>query len=159
VRRLTRFLLVMLAIGGGLFVLIAVTSNTYRIRTAAMEPTLRCPSGLVPGCTGDGADRILVSRLIYRLRDPHRGDVVVYRAPIAGARRCGLGSEDTFVHRIVAEPGERWSRRQVPARHYVVLGDNEGRSCDSRVWGYLSRDRIVGPVIAAYWPLDRISIR
>jgi signal peptidase I len=154
-----------------------------------MEPTLHCPKdGEIPGCLGDDHDRIVVSRVLYEVRDPRRGDIVAYELPAAGAARCGAPEGSTFVHRIVGLPGERVAMRRgnvfvdgralsedyleadrrgrdslrprvVPKDRYLVLGDNRTRSCDSRVWGFVPRDRIIGPKIATYWPEDRISIR
>jgi signal peptidase I len=166
-----------------------VTSKLYRIPTAAMEATLHCPEdGEVPGCLGDVADRIVVSKVLYDLRDPKRGDIVGYELPARGAARCGVSEGATFVHRIVGLPGERVALRNgtvfvnggrltedyldeerrgtptlparlVPDDQYFVLGDNRARSCDSRVWGFVPRERLIGPKIATYWPVDRISIR
>jgi signal peptidase I len=173
----------------GLVILVGVTSKLYRVPTSSMEPTLHCPSdGEIPGCLGDAHDRIVVSKVLYRLRDPKRGDIVAYELPAAGAARCGAAEGATFVHRIVGLPGERVALRNgtvfvnggrlsegylqdgrrgsdtlrprlVPNDQYLVLGDNRPQSCDSRVWGFVPRDRMIGPKIATYWPEDRISIR
>jgi signal peptidase I len=43
--------------------------------------------------------------------------------------------------------------------NYFVLGDNRSNSCDSRAWGLVPRDSIVGRVVAVYWPLRRIARR
>jgi signal peptidase I len=165
-----------------------VTSKLYRIPSSSMEPTLQCPKGATgQGCTGDEADRVVVSRVLYRFRDPKRGDIVAYKLPRLGAQRCGGLEGTTFLHRIVGLPGETVAVRRglayvdgkrlaepyvpddrrsgaptaakrLPSRHYFVLGDNRPQSCDSRVWGTLPRDRIIGPRIATYWPLERLSI-
>jgi signal peptidase I len=184
-----RLLVVAFAVIGVLLVLVGVTSKLYRIPTSSMEPTLHCPrDGGNPGCLGDDADRILVSKVLYRVRDPRRRDVIAYELPARGAARCGAPAGSTFVHRIVGLPGDRIAVRDgvvfvdgtrlaedyvederrggpsfrsqvIPNDQYVVLGDNRPQSCDSRVWGLVSRDDIIGPKIATYWPEDRISIR
>jgi signal peptidase I len=187
--RLLRFLLIVLSIVGVLLVLAAITSKLYRIPTSSMEPTLHCPedSGN-PGCLGDEADRIAVSKVLYRVRDPKREDIVAYELSARAARLCGAPNRSTFVHRIIGLPGESVavrngvvvvdgrrltepyiaagrrdrassSARAITKDQYYVLGDNRAQSCDSRVWGLVARDRLIGPKIATYWPWDRISIR
>jgi signal peptidase I len=186
VRRPIRIVLLLLTVVGAAVLLVGVTSKLYRTPSSAMEPTVHCPRP-DPGCQADEADRIAVSRVLYTFRDPERGDVIAYRLPRLGAQRCGGQEGMTFLHRIVALPGERIAvrgglayvdgkrlsedyvpldqrggppvrERALPAKHYFVLGDNRSQSCDSRVWGTLPRDRIIGPKIATYWPLDRLSI-
>ena len=56
--------------------------------------------------------------------------------------RRDVGAEDTY---------------RVPAGQYFVMGDNRSQSCDSRVWGSVPRANLVGPVVARYWPPDRIG--
>ena len=46
----------------------------------------------------------------------------------------------------------------IPADHYFMMGDNRGASDDSRFWGPVPRDWIIGPAFATYWPPDRIGI-
>jgi signal peptidase I len=175
-----------LAVAAALIVAVAVTSKSYRIPGSSMESTIHCPEP-ASGCLGDDADRVLVSRVVYEVNDPERGDIVAYELPARGATACGGQPDATYLHRIVGLPGERvriragvvfvngrrldepyvdrqrlgglsMSQRVIPSGRFMVLGDNRNASCDSRVWGFLERDRIVGPKIATYWPLDRISV-
>ena len=46
----------------------------------------------------------------------------------------------------------------VPPDHYFMMGDNRGESDDSRYWGPVPRDWIIGKAFATYWPPDRIGI-
>jgi len=46
----------------------------------------------------------------------------------------------------------------VPPDHYFMMGDNRGSSDDSRFWGPVPRDWIIGKAFATYWPPDRIGI-
>ena len=46
----------------------------------------------------------------------------------------------------------------MPPGRYVMLGDNRQSSCDSRAWGSVPRENLIGKVIATYWPPQRISL-
>jgi signal peptidase I len=46
----------------------------------------------------------------------------------------------------------------IPADHYFMMGDNRGESDDSRFWGPIPRDWIIGKAFATYWPPDRVGI-
>ena len=46
----------------------------------------------------------------------------------------------------------------VPPDHYFMMGDNRGASDDSRYWGPVPRDWIIGKAFATYWPPDRVGI-
>ncbi|MBA2545625.1 MAG: signal peptidase I, partial [Solirubrobacterales bacterium] len=46
----------------------------------------------------------------------------------------------------------------IPEDHYFMMGDNRGASDDSRFWGPVPRDWIIGKAFATYWPPKRIGI-
>ena len=46
----------------------------------------------------------------------------------------------------------------IPPDHYFMMGDNRGSSDDSRFWGPVPRDWIIGKAFGTYWPPDRIGI-
>jgi signal peptidase I len=163
----------------------AEVAKPYEIPTSSMEPTLHCakPGN---GCRGTFSDRVLVNRLAYRFRGPRRGDVVVFEAPTKALVRCGAGG--AYVKRIVGLPGETVrlahgyvsidgkpldesayirSRAQrgdasgiwkVPSGRFFLLGDNRNDSCDSRTWGSVAQSSLIGPVVATYWPPERVRI-
>jgi len=47
---------------------------------------------------------------------------------------------------------------KVPADHWFMMGDNRGESDDSRFWGPVPRDWIIGNAFATYWPPKRIGV-
>jgi signal peptidase I len=80
--------------------------NPYRIPSASMEPTLHCARP-APGCLARFSDRVLANRFVYHFRSPHRGEIVVFRAPDAAARAGCAEPGDTFVKRLIGLPGDR----------------------------------------------------
>jgi signal peptidase I len=176
-----------LTIAGAIAIVLGVKGfvvNPYRIPSSSMEPTLHCAQP-EPGCeAGRFPDRVLANRLVYRFKDPERGDIVVFNTPPRAEQRCGAGG--TFVKRLIVLPGETWrmengfvyigNRRLVepyiqPGRRgadnrpatkadgYIMLGDNRTQSCDSRTWGSVPRGNLIGKVFSVYWPPQRISLR
>jgi signal peptidase I len=158
--------------------------NPYRIPSSSMEPTLHCAEPAV-GCQAGASDRVLANRFIYRFRDPERGDVVVFETPQEARRECGAGG--TFVKRLIGlpgdtigqrsgilrvngapleesylnggAPGQDFQQRTLGADQYFMMGDNRAESCDSRWWGPVSREDLIGPVFAVYWPPTRLGLR
>jgi signal peptidase I len=52
--------------------------------------------------------------------------------------------------------GQQWN---VPEGEYFMMGDNRSQSCDSRTWGSVPRNKLIGIVFFVYWPPDRIGFR
>lgn len=167
----------------------AYVVNPYRIPSSSMEPTLHCAQP-ASGCEARFSDRVLANRFIFHIRDPRRGEIVVFDTPDAARVKCGAGG--TFVKRIVGLPGEtvevrlergegyvfingrkldepyldegrrsgeEYGPTKVPENGYFMMGDNRSQSCDSREWGSVPRDNLIGKVFATYWPPNRISLR
>jgi signal peptidase I len=120
--------------------------------------------------------RLIVDKVSYRLHAPQRNDIVVIDLP---------SMEELLVKRIVAMPGEIVEIRSgvvyvngqpiaEPFPHdtspiemapmtlgplaYFVLGDNRSNSNDSRAFGPVTLDQILGRVWLRYWPLDEFSL-
>jgi signal peptidase I len=160
--------------------------NPYRIPSSSMEPTLHCARPQ-PGCEARFSDRVLANRFIYHFRQPHRGDIIVFKTPPLAKQKCGAGG--TFVKRLIGLPGETWEEkngfiyidgkkliepyiksgrrdtgtsyppRKIPDGMYFMMGDNRTQSCDSREWGPVPRGNLIGEVFAVYWPPNRIGFR
>jgi len=174
-------------IAGAIAIVLAIKAwvvNPYRIPSSSMEPTLHCARP-ASGCEARFSDRVLANRFIYRFRDPHRGEIIVFNVPKAAEEACGAGG--VFVKRIIGLPGEVWQEKQgfvyidgkklnepyikpdrrdftsQPAQkiakdNYFMMGDNRQSSCDSRRWGTVPRTNIIGKVFGIYWPPQRIRI-
>ena len=161
-------------------------ANPYRIPSSSMEPTLHCARPAL-GCEARFSDRVLANRFIYHFRDPKRGEIIVFKTPPEAAVRCGAGG--TFVKRLIGLPGDVVSERdgfvyingtkldepyikpdrrdnepprtwpRVAADHYFFMGDNRRQSCDSRAWGTVPRENLIGEVFFVYWPPTRLGFR
>lgn len=121
--------------------------------------------------------RVMVEKITYRfIHGPRRGDVVIVEVQ---------GEEEPLIKRVVALSGETvevrggqvfingqlleesWTTQQggpsypstvVPPLHIFVLGDNRASSRDSRSFGPVSVDQIVGRAWVVYWPLDQVKL-
>lgn len=118
--------------------------------------------------------------IYFRLRDPKRGDVIVFRSPqdqdidlvkriIGGpGDRVTIKGESIYLNgELDDEPYARYIRGAyrgdyryddvvVPEGHYFVMGDNRDNSLDSRYWGFVPRRNIIGRVFLIYFPFNHL---
>ena len=151
-----------------LAVLIFVVINTITIRVTvinfSMRPTL------------DQGYYLLVNRLAYRFGEPKRGEIVIFH-------HNGDTTED-YIKRMIGLPGDRvvitdgtvsvngqvfdepYRAEQghangewvVPEDEYFVLGDNRNHSSDSKDWGFVKSDWLVGKALLVYWPFNQAKL-
>ena len=96
----------------------AFVVNPYRIPSSSMETTLHCAQPAI-GCEARFSDRVLANRFLYRLRDPRRGEIIVFKTPPAAQVKCGAGG--TFVKRLVGLPGDVVELRLRNGDGYVYI--------------------------------------
>ncbi len=149
----------------GALVLKLFVIGAIRVPSESMETTL------LPG------DCVLINKLAYgagwlpALREMQRGDVIVFRFPddradpVYFVKRCAaLGGDmieiregrclvnDRPVAYVSSSNGnEQFGPIKVPSHYLFVLGDNPNKSYDSREWGFLPAEDVVGSAMMIYW--------
>ncbi|MBT3249964.1 MAG: signal peptidase I [Candidatus Pacebacteria bacterium] len=151
-----------------------------------MQPHQVNGQSMVPNF--QSGEYLLTDKVTYRMRNPERGEVMVFHAPQSA--HCAKGTGCDFIKRILAVPGEsvevknngiyvngdrlaesyipdsyetlagEFSRNRVinlGANEYFVSGDNRPYSSDSRAWGPIKKEDIVGRVFYRYWPIKAIG--
>jgi signal peptidase I len=138
-----------------------------RVEGQSMKPTL------------EDQDRLIVNKLIYRISEPRRGDIVMLYYP--------LNPEKSFVKRVIAEEGDSvrivdgrvyvndiplkddyvapeyrshddYGPRLIDEGYYFVMGDNRNNSSDSRAWGLVPKKYIIGKIQLRWWPLQTARV-
>jgi signal peptidase I len=108
-------------IAGAIAIVLAIKAwvvNPYRIPSSSMEPTLHCARP-APGCLAHFSDRVLANRFIYRFRNPHRGEIIVFTTP--GAVCGSTNPHDTFVKRLIGLPGDHIEERLLHGKGYIFV--------------------------------------
>jgi len=127
-------------------------------------------------------DYLIIDQISYRLREPERGEVIVFRSPVIPSQR--------YIKRIIGLPGEEIEikdgqviiyrdgesvlldesaylsdsvvtlgniRKALGEYEYFVLGDNRPVSSDSRKWGVLPKENVIGRVLFRLWPVTALA--
>jgi signal peptidase I len=148
-----------------LFLAINFVSARIRVDGNSMEPNFH------------NGDYVVVNRLAFRAGEITRGDVVVFPYP--------KNPEVDYIKRVIGLPGDRvaiyngsvyvngstieepylleapygnYAEHIVPEGEVFVLGDNRNNSEDSRSWGFLDIDQIIGKAVFRYWPFDTAGL-
>ncbi len=150
----------------------AVLIVTFGFQVARVEGQSMAP-------TLEDQDRLIVNKLVYRIGDPRRGDIVMLYYP--------LNPEKSFVKRVIAEEGDTvrivdgrvyvndiplkddyvaneyrshddWGPQVIPEGYYFVMGDHRNNSSDSRHWGMVPKKYIIGKVQLRWWPVPTARV-
>lgn len=128
---------------------------------------------------------LIINELSYRFKNPERGDIIVFQSPLDKndffiKRIIGLPNERVkvtdngiYVYNSEHPEGALIEEEYLPKDdmiagdygiirlgndEYYVLGDNRGRSLDSRFFGAINKKSIVGRVWLRGWPFNRVKI-
>jgi signal peptidase I len=127
---------------------------------------------------------ILTDKITYRFSPPQRGDIIVFKNPrdpsqdfikrIMGIPGDKVSIRDGRVYlngqslkepyldpSLITSPGAFLNENQevqVKPDTYLVFGDNRPGSSDSREWGYLPKENIIGKAFFRYWPKEVIGL-
>lgn len=161
-------LIASLAIGVALLVRGYVV-QTFFIPSPSMTPTLNVH------------DRLLVDKITLHTREIRRGDIIVFKRPE------GFNDKTVkdLIKRVIGVPGdvveghdgkvwvnakalpepylpkgrrtEKFDPVRVGVDNYFVMGDNRAQSYDSRFWGTVERESVIGRALVRVWPLARLG--
>jgi signal peptidase I len=157
---------------GSLFIVIYLFILTpNQVKGASMEPTFK------------SGDYILTSRVTYKIRFPQRGDVVVFKSPknpdieyikriiALPGDKIRVDNSNVYVNdkllqeNYIADRTNLWEggflregmTLTIPDGEIFVMGDNRPRSSDSREFGSIPIDAMIGQVFFRYFPSDKMG--
>jgi len=132
----------------------------------------------------ENGDYLIIDEISYRFHDPQRGEVIVFSAPPNPSTRyikriIGLPGETIEIKEgkifvikentevldesqylpkgLETQSGVQGDKFSVPEDKFFVLGDNRQVSSDSRIWGLLPRQNIIGRVYLRLWPFKEVG--
>lgn len=129
-------------------------------------------------------ERLLTEKVTYRFSNPQRGDVIVFEAPpdrqkdfikrviALPGETIEIKDNRVYINKqildesyldssVLTHSGAYLSESRAVTlgdNEYFVMGDNRDHSSDSRSWGTITRDKIVGKAWFVYWPLQKLSL-
>ncbi len=163
-----RFILIALAIVIPIRLYIA---QPFIVSGASMDPTFA------------NGQYLIVDEISYRVNDPVRGDVVIFKYPKNPKqyfikRVIGLPGETLIINEegkvfikevgaetliTISEPYVKFTKSDaveltLKADEYFMMGDNRAGSYDSRMWGAVNRDLIVGKALVRLFPVTTVDL-
>ncbi len=168
----------------GFITLFNLCFQLYRIPTTSMVPTLMPGDYIFVNKLAYGVPLPFTRLRILKLREPRRGEVAVFFPPherkkafvkrVIGQNGETLAIEGGNVYidgKEVVEPviarnyyynqgtyGLTPEGIRIPENAYFFLGDNSISSADSRIWGFVKEDDIIGKAVFIWWPPARINM-
>jgi signal peptidase I len=161
------------------FILLAVVI-VLPIRLFVAQPFVVDGESMHP--TFENTDYLIVDEFTYHFQAPQRGDVIVFRYPgnpkiFYIKRIIGLPGETVHINSgkvtiakangttltltepyAVVEDATYTMDSTLGSDQYFVMGDNRPESSDSRVWGSLPKDKIIGRVYTRLFPVAKFGI-
>lgn len=155
--------------GVTIFVIRALIFKPFYVKGQSMEPNFY------------EKDYLIIDEVTYRFREPERGEIIVLKSPVSAdfylKRVIGLPGErvkvengkviiynddnpkgvildESYLNGVSTSGSVSFT---LGDNQYFVMGDNRGASFDSRSFGAISRDAVIGKVWLRGWPFDRIS--
>lgn len=156
----------------------SVTLQIAVLGALALAFFMRTPqvSGLSMSPHIASGEYVLINTVAYRIGRPERGEIAAFRHDSS--------APEVYLKRIIGLPGDRiqiirgdvvingktldepyvrfhddrsFGPVSVPANSLYVLGDNRANSDDSRFWGFVRQDQLIGQALAGIWPLGRVG--
>ncbi|KKU70476.1 MAG: Signal peptidase I [Parcubacteria group bacterium GW2011_GWA2_47_21] len=160
-------------------IIITTLAIVLPIRYFIAQPFIVAGSSMYP--TFENGEYLIIDEISYRFGPPERGDVIVFRYPgnpkkfyikrIVGLpeETIKIRDEEIFITTPAGETfelSESYLKRPSPGNfvsnlgpdEYYVLGDNRQESSDSRVWGVLPKELIIGKPVVRLLPIGKIDL-